>query len=243
MTELLKILPVKQLKEQESQSKKHKLNPILPGASESGALKAFLMVIQAPVRSGKTNFIVNLLYNSQFNYKKLYEEVIYISPTIENDETGTVIMKDDDIIKITDRLDQLDLILESIVEIQKQKLKDERTHTLIIMDDCLGLIKTLGGSYFATLCSKFRHWKLSLWVTTQNFRSLPPTCRYNSSSYIIFRTNNSKEQTKMQEEFEGNYPFHELYERATKERYSFLYLNMEDVSAYRNFEEKIFEKV
>ena len=47
----------------------------------------------------------------------------------------------------------------------------------------------------------------------------------------------------MQEEFEGNYPFHELYERATKERYSFLYLNMEDVSAYRNFEEKIFEKV
>ena len=239
MTEVLKILPVKRVKE--TQSKEHKLNPILPGSSESG-FKPFLMVIQASVRSGKTNLIVNLLYNKAFNYKKLFEEIIFISPTIENDETGTIIMKDDDIIKITDRLDQLDLILESIVEIQKDKLKDERTHTLIIMDDCLGLIRTLGGSYFATLCSKFRHWKVSLWVTTQNFRSLPPTCRYNSSSYIIFRTNNSKELSKMEEEFQSNFPFHELYERATRERFSFLYLNMEALTAYRSFEEKIFDK-
>ena len=239
----LKILPVKKIEEKPaSTQKKHKLNPILPGAKEDGSLKPFLLVIQAPVRSGKTNLLINLLYNENFNYKAFYEDILYISPTIENDDTGRAVMKDEDITKITDQLNELDLILESIVEIQKAKLKEERTHTLVILDDCLGLIKTVGQSYFATLCSKYRHWLCSLWVTTQNFRSLPPTTRYNATSYIIFRTNNKKELGKMEEEFEGNYPFFEIYQMATKDKYNFLYLDMEEIKAFKNFEELIYEK-
>ena len=242
MSEDLKVLPVKKIEEKDYSNKKHKLNPILPGAKENGSLKPFLLVIPAPVRSGKSNLVMNLIYNKNFNYKSFYEEILYISPTITNDDTGKAVMDDEDIVKITDKLDQLDLILESIVEIQKEKLKEERTHTLIILDDCLGLIKTVGQSYFATLCSKYRHWKISLWVTTQNFRSLPPTCRYNATSYIIFRTNNRKELNKMEEEFEGNFPFYEIYTMSTKERYNFLYLDMEEIKGYKNFEELIYEK-
>ena len=242
MSEDLEILPVKKIEEKDTKKGTVKLNPVLPGAKENGKLKPFLLVIQAPVRSGKTNLIINLLYNQHFSYKKFYEEIIYISPTIENDDTGKAIMKDEDIVKITEQLDHLDLILESIVDIQKTKLKEERTHTLIVLDDCLGLIRTLGQSYFSTLCSKYRHWRISLWITTQNFRALPPTCRYNATSYIIFRTNNRKELTKMEEEFEGNFPFFEIYTMATKEKYNFLYLDMEEIKAFRNFKELIYEK-
>jgi len=242
MSEDLEILPVKKIDEKDAKKGTVKLNPILPGATEAGGLKPFLLVIQAPVRSGKTNLIINLLYNQHFSYKKFYEEIIYISPTIENDDTGKAIMKDEDIVKITERLDSLDLILESIVEIQKGKLKEDRTNTLIVLDDCLGLIRTLGQSYFSTLCSKYRHWRISLWITTQNFRALPPTCRYNATSYIIFRTNNRKELTKMEEEFEGNFPFFEIYTMATKEKYNFLYLNMEEIQGFRNFKELIYQK-
>ena len=136
-------------------------------------------------------------------------------------------MEDDKIIKITEGLDQLDLILESIVEIQRAKEKEDRGHTLLVLDDCLGLIKTIGNSYFASLCSRYRHYKLSIVVTTQNFRSVPVTCRYNATAYIIFKTNNRKELKKMEEELDGNFPFLEVYSKATDARYDFLYLNQE----------------
>ena len=167
---------------------------------------------------------------------------MHISPTIQNDDTGKAVMKDDNIIKITENLREIDLILESIVEIQKAKANEEREHTLIILDDCLGLIKNHGQSYFATLCSKYRHFKLSIIITTQNFRAIPITCRYNATCYIIFKTNNRKELAKMEEELEGNFPFLETYAEATEERYNFLYLNLEKIEAYKNFEELIYEK-
>jgi len=236
----LKVLPVKKLPDP-SKEKKRPLDPRLPGAIEGGGFKPFLMVISAPVRSGKTNLLVNILYNKNFYYKH-FDEIMFISPTIENDETGKVIMKDDKIVKLTENLKEIDLILEAIVELQKAKDGDERGHTLIILDDCLGLIKNQGQSYFATLCSKYRHFKLSIIITTQNFRAIPITCRYNATAYIIFKTNNKKELMKMEEELDGNFPFLELYAEATAERYNLLYLSLEKIEAYKNFDELLYEK-
>ena len=238
----LKVLPVKKLPDDSSVGKKKPLDTRLPGATESGGFKPFLMVITAPVRSGKSNLLVNLIFNKNFGYRNYFDEIMYISPTIANDDTGRAIMEDDKIIKITEGLDQLDLILESIVEIQRAKEKEDRGHTLLILDDCLGLIKTIGNSYFASLCSRYRHYKLSIVVTTQNFRSVPVTCRYNATAYIIFKTNNRKELKKMTEELDGNFPFLEIYNKATDARYDFLYLNQETIKAYKNFDELLYEK-
>lgn len=239
MSEDLKILPVKPPPDQKEEKLKRQLNPLLPGATSSGGFKPFLMTVVAPVRSGKTTFTVGLIY---MIYKDIFEEIMYISPTVENDDTGWAIMKDDNIIKITENLTEIDLILESIVEIQKAKPKEEREHTLIVLDDMIGLLKPTGQSYFAALCSKYRHYKISLIVCVQSFRSLPPVCRANTTAYIIFKTNNDKELEKMEDEFSGNFPFDEVYEYATEERYQFLYLNLEKIEAYKNFEELIYKK-
>jgi hypothetical protein len=230
----LKILPVKKLPDTLDTKKKKELDERLPKPP-------FLMVVQAPVRSGKTNFIINLLYNDNF-YRGHFEDVLYISPTIANDDTGKAVMDDEEVIKITENLEDIDLILESIVELQKQKDKKDRKQTLVVLDDMLGLIKSQGQSYFATLCSKYRHFRLSLIICSQNFRSIPVTARCNSTVYIIFKTNNKKELAKMEEEFDGNFPFAELYEYATKERYNFLYLDNEKIKAYKNFDELIYDK-
>ena len=241
----LTVLPVKKLPDPsgatKGNKKRRKLDPRLPGAMEDGGFKPFLLVVSAPVRSGKTNLLMALLYQDTL-LRDVFDEIMYISPTIENDATGWPAMKDEEVVKITEGLDQIDLILESIVEIQKAKSEEERDHTLIVLDDCLGLIKSTGHSYFATLCSKYRHWMISIIVTTQNFRAIPITARYNASHYIIFKTNNRKELEKFEEELDGNFPFLEIYAEATEKRYNFLYLDMEEIKAYKNFNHIIYEK-
>jgi len=240
MSQDLKVLPVKKLPDK-TVDKHRKLDPRLPGADADGKVQPALVVFQAPVRSGKTNLIVSMLYQDNL-MRGIYDDILYISPTIESDQTGWAIRKDDDVIKITENLHEIDLILESIVEIQKTKPEDEREHQLIVLDDMLGVLKPTGQSYFATLCSKYRHWKITLWVTTQNFRAVPITCRYNASNYLIFKTNNRKEMDKMEEEFSGNFPFMDIYADATEQRYNFLHLDMNNVRAYHNFNELIYEK-
>ena len=241
----LTVLPVRKLPEPtgatKGKQKRRKLDPRLPGSMGDGKFKPFLLVISAPVRSGKTNLLMALLYQDTL-LRDIFDEIMYISPTIENDATGWPAMKDEEVVKITENLDQIDLILESIVEIQRAKDDKERGHTLIVLDDCLGLIKTSGHSYFSTLCSKYRHWKISIIVTTQNFRAIPVTARYNASNYIIFKTNNRKELDKMEEELDGNFPFLEVYDAATENRYNFLHLDMEEIKAYKNFDELVYEK-
>jgi hypothetical protein len=241
----LTVLPVKKLPDPtgatKGKRKRPKLDPRLPGATDDGGFRPFLLIISAPVRSGKTNLLMALLYQDDL-LRDVFDEIMYISPTIENDATGWPAMKDAEVVKITENLDQIDLILESIVEIQKAKDDDERDHTLIVLGDCLGLIRTSGHSYFSTLCSKYRHWKISIIVTTQNFRAIPITARYNASHYIIFKTNNRKELDKMEEELDGNFPFLEAYAEATEKRYNFLFLDMEEIKAYKNFNQLIYEK-
>ena len=124
-----------------------------------------------------------------------------------------------------------------------RKKQEKLEPMLIVIDDCLGLIKSVGHSYFSNLCSKYRHWKLSLIITSQNFRSVPITCRYNASGYVLFATKNQKEYTKIEEELSGNFPnFAEMFSTATDEKYSFLFLDMEKIKAYRKFEELLYEK-
>lgn len=229
----LKVLSVKKDKKKSSK----KLEAIPPPLLRP----EFLLVIVGPVRSGKGNLLVNLLENTNFGYRQYFKDIIYISPTIENDTTGRAVKADERIIKISDNLEDIDMILASLVELQHKK--ETLEPTLVVLDDMLGLIKSTGHSYFSNLCSKYRHYKLSLIVTTQSFRSLPVVCRYNATGYIIFKTHNKKEYTKLEEELEGNFPdFDDLYDEATAEKYNFLYLDMEKIRAYHNFDSLLYEK-
>ena len=233
MDNKLQILPVKKI--EKGSNKK------LEGIPDPLLKPQFLLIIVGPVRSGKGNLLVNLLENTNFGYRQFYDDTLYISPTIENDITGTAIKKDEKIQKISDNLEDVDLILSSIVDIKNKQQGDEKTNTLIVLDDMLGMLKQK--SYFSNLCTRYRHPRISLIVTTQSFRSLPAVCRVNASGYIIFKTHNKKEYMKMEEELEGNFPqFSELYKEATEEKYNFLFLNMEKKKAYKNFDTLLWEK-
>ena len=198
----------------------------------------FLMVIVGPCRSGKGVYLMNILLDKHLGYREYFDNIIYISPTLPSDKTGKILYKDNDITKITDDLEHLNDILRVIVEDQK----DSEESLLCVIDDCLGLLGS-NSSYFSTLCSKYRHYNMSLIVTTQSFRSIPLICRSNASSYVLFKSHNKKEIEKLEEELGGMFPnFLEMYDKATKDKFSFMYLDMEKATAWRNYDELLYEK-
>ena len=226
-TNKLEILPVKTM---ENRNAKGIPPPLLQ--------PPFLWIIVGSVRSGKSVMLMNLLMNKNFGYNDYFDNIIFLSPTLPSDKTGQILYKDEDIIKITDGLDNLNEILQVIVE--EQKNSDEKL--LVVMDDILGLLGS-NQSFFSSLCSRYRHYNMSIVVTTQDFRKIPQTCRYNATGYCLFKSHNTKEVEKLEEEFGGSFPdFLNLYKEATSEKYSFLYLNMEKAQAFKRFDELLWEK-
>lgn len=195
----------------------------------------FLMVINAPVKSGKSVLLQNLIYNDNF-YKNIFDNVVYISPTIYNDATLCHMVEDDNIIKIEDP-SQLEDIIDKVIESQKENPEE---HTLLILDDCLGFIKR--HSRITTLCTRYRHFRISIIITSQDFKSIPNIIRANASGYILFKTLNSKEYEKIESEFNSIPHFNDLYKYATEAQYNFLFINLRDLNIFHNFTKKIYDK-
>ena len=203
----------------------------------------FCLCLVAPTKSGKSNLIVNLLKNSHFGYDDAFKEIYYISPTVGIDETLTSINEDDNIIKINeeDDLKYLDDILNDIVKTQKSKSKDEREPVLIVLDDCLDYLKK--SKRLDSLPSYCRHYNISIIITTQVYNALPTKLRKNSSGYLIARIYNNKDLQNIEEEIGANFnDFKDNYDKATKEKYSFLFVDNRNIELWKNFDELLWAK-
>jgi hypothetical protein len=203
----------------------------------------FTMALIAPTKSGKSNLIVNLLKNSNFNYQEYFHEVYYISPTVALDDTLKSIYEDDEIIKIDDEDDLkfLDDILNDIIKRQKEKPKEDREHILIILDDMIDYLKK--SKVLGNLAAKNRHYKITLILTSQVYNALPLTLRKNASSYIMSKIYNNKDLQNIEEEVGANFhDFKENYDKATKEKYNFLYIDNRNIELWKNFEELLWAK-
>jgi hypothetical protein len=197
----------------------------------------------APTKSGKSNLIVNLLKNSYFGYDEIFKDIYYISPTVGIDETLRSINEDDDIIKIDDEDDLkfLDDILNDIVKSQKSKQKEEREPVLIVLDDCLDYLKK--SKRLDSLPSYSRHYNISIIITSQVYNALPTKLRKNASCYLIARIYNNKDLQNIEEEIGANFhDFRNNYDKATKEKYSFLYIDNRNIELWKNFDELLWQK-
>lgn len=233
MSKDLKILQVK---------KKYKMDEY-PKIKHPLPKPPFCLALVAPTKSGKSNLIVNLLKNPYFGYDEIFDEIYYISPTVNIDDTLKSISEDDDIIKIDDEddLKYLDDILNDIVKSQKSKPKEERKPVLIVLDDCLDYLKK--SKRLDSLPSYSRHYNISIIITTQVYNALPTKLRKNASSYLIARIYNNKDLQNIEEEIGANFnDFKINYDKATNGKYSFLYVDNRNIELWKNFDELLWAK-
>tara|TARA_R110000868_G_scaffold2397_3_gene17843 strand:- start:1209 stop:1949 length:741 start_codon:yes stop_codon:yes gene_type:complete len=202
----------------------------------------FLQLMVAPPKSGKSNLIMNMLFNVEFyNAQEYWEEVMFISPTAEFDNTLKNFLPElENCIRITDpeEIVNLEGILREICRGQVElKKKDEpMKRILIIMDDCISFLKPI-----AVLCSKYRHYNLSIIITSQSFRSIPLITRNCAGSLIMFHLNSGKELEKITEEHGDNFStdFETIARKYTEHKYEFIMLNNEEMRITHGFNEVI----
>lgn len=233
MSKDLKILQVKKANKMNEYPKIKKPLPAPP----------FTLALLAPTKSGKSNLIVNLLKNSYFGYDDIFNEIYYISPTVNLDDTLKSISEDDEIIKIDEEEDLkfLDDILNDIVKNQKSKSKEEREPILIVLDDCLDYLKK--SKRLDSLPSYSRHYNISIIITSQVYNALPTKLRKNASAYLIARIYNYKDLQNIEEEIGANFHnFRENYDIATKEKYNFLFVDNREIELWHNFEKLLWAK-
>lgn len=208
------------------------LDPRLP-------MPPFRMLINAPSGSGKSNMIQNLLFNDNF-YKDKFSLTVYVSPTVYDDRTAQWMHKmDSDKLVLTDRVEELDTIIENLIARQHED-EHKQDHILLILDDCIGLIKR--GSKINTFIMRCRHSRISVAMVTQMYRAVDPKIRENSSCYIFYKNANDTEVRKIMDEIGGRFEnFKAYYDYATSKPYHFLYID--GYKLYRDFDMLLYDKV
>jgi hypothetical protein len=236
----LEVLKVKDIKKK-IHPLDDKLHPHLPR-------HAFLMLLIAPPRSGKSALIANLLANPSFyNALEYWDFVYYVSPTQKFDRTTmhylnkleNVIQIDDD-----DTLRNLDIFLKEIMDSQMKRLEEKDPKTgkplemerlLIVLDDCLGYLNA--NDALPNICTRYRHYNMSFIITSQSFRRLPLTIRNCANQIVLFKMNNEVEYEKLHDEYGSSFHnnFINIAKSITSKKYDFVYLNHDELKLYRNF--------
>ena len=232
----LDVLKVKDVK-----GKKHPLDLNL---HEALPRHPFLQLYVAPPKSGKTNLLMNVLFNENY-YKadKYWDTIYYISPTQLFDATCKhYLPKMENIVQISQVEDimKLEIILQHIIDGQKKLFKkgEDMERILIVLDDCVSYLKPI-----ATLATKYRHHNLSIAIVSQNFRSIPLIVRNCANSAIVFHLNNMKEVEKINDEYGENFSanFIPMLLEHTAKKYSFMHINNENMCLYSGFDKMIYD--
>lgn len=206
---------------------------------------AFAILISAPPRSGKTNLLVNVLLNKDFDWINRFDKIIWISPSILTDKTAKPILEianDEDNplsekLKIFtgDDIDNIDTLIKLIIEEQDENPEQE---TLVILDDCLGKMRN---NSFSRLYTRYRHKNISMLAISQMFKGFDITSRACASGLIFFKTHNAKEKEKIIQELAGYPDAQDCFDEATDDKYSFLWVNNETKQLYKNFNELLYD--
>lgn len=192
----------------------------------------FLMSILAPVKSGKTTTIVNIVLNPAL-YRKAWSRVYLVSPTARVDETFAPLIGDP---AATAHVPASPKEFEAAISSVITAVGEGDEPSVLVVDDCVNLIGA--SSVFLGLCTRYRHLKLSIIVATQYFKALPPVVRSNTSMFLVFRLTNEKELMAWLEEEAGNFPPRELeaaYRAITKHKYHFLRVDRRELTLGDSF--------
>ena len=208
----------------------------LPGSKG----ECFVLTLVGPRSSGKSVVINNLILRDEM-LRGLFEQILIISPTIHSDSSSRFLIQEAGKENVYEAYSED--IIQGLIDSVKDKDKHERSMKLIILDDVIGSIPKYN-SLIYNLTSKARHWSISMIISTQNLRELPPVCRNNTTNWAFFRSGNLKEIEKMMEEL-GSLGSKEnclnLYNTCVEEPHKFMYIDA-DYNVFKCFTEHVWPK-
>ena len=189
------------------------------------------VIISGKSGSGKSTLLVNLLTDERF-YKGFFKRVFLISPTANGDDVQKELHIDKKDV-FTD-LEEAPEILGVILDSQAKKLEDgDGAHTVdqyaIIFDDVIGDVQFMNSPEFTKCFYQVRHVNCTTFICTQHFKRVPRICRLQANFIHYFQGSQSEVDTLVEEFSPPNYTkneFRQLVHDATKEKYSFLTINM-----------------
>jgi hypothetical protein len=213
------------------------IHPNLPDIS-TGALG--LMV--APVKSGKSTIITNLLLNHNF-YRDCFDQVHIISNTIMNDNTSRFLKES---FPGTVYGSYSDRIIQAIIDQQlSYKNKKDRPIIAIILDDFVGIPRN---SLVYKLASRYRHYGIALLLfSSQVFKEVHPLVRTNMTFSILGKNSNAREMLKITEElgnsFGGDNNFKRICKHVWKTPFAFVHIDHTEnpPTAYQSFERMVWD--
>jgi hypothetical protein len=122
-------------------------------------------------------------------------------------------------------------------EPKKRKPKKIAPEVIFVFDD---LSKSMRIPSFSLLLKSNRHYKSKVIISSQNVKDILPECRENIDVLILFKDIKEELLKTIYNDFNilSNYStFINLYNDATRPKFSFLYIDMNDNEYRRNFNE------
>jgi hypothetical protein len=227
----LTITPIS-LKDFTCKQSKHPVMPKLP-------LRG---VILAPSGSGKTVLLSNLILKM---YRGCFERIYVFSPSVNVDQTWEAVKKyQEDVMKVKESDDEKLYFdhynpeeLEHIIDTQHKVIlhmkKQKHSHlfsVLVIVDDFADdPTFSRHSKLLHSLFTRGRHNSISTIVSSQKFNAVAPIIRVNATFLVVYKLRNTKDLETFLEEISGmigRKELIELYQMATKDPYSFLYINL-----------------
>ena len=100
---------------------------------------------------------------------------------------------------------------------------------LIVFDDCISFIN---GEKLLQLCTQFRHYKITLWISIQKVKLLKKTIRACATNVITFAIPNMKQREAFFQEFDSFVDIEKYYEYCTNKKYNWMRLDLRNQNIY-----------
>jgi hypothetical protein len=151
---------------------------------------------------------------------------------------------------ILPRVQEQKEIIEQLHERGIEHHKQVADRILVILDDQAGAYPSgTTRNPMSNFCIKHRHTSTSVIFVTQAYKMIPKSIRTNCNCMILFRIPNLKELQVIYEENPEGYNEQEwmqLYDEATSENFSFLYINNKfpkGQTMFKNLDTPLFNKI
>ena len=127
--------------------------------------------------------------------------------------------------------DWIEDLIDNLSKVNAGKTNSNANHILLILDDCCSDTNFHSSGSFKKLFTRGRHLFISIIITTQYIKHIPPIARSNSDFICVGQLNNQNVELLAEEYLMGSIEkkaFLEMYHRCTKD-YSFLLINNNSV--------------